>query len=146
MLADGRMIVFLKRWLILALAVLIAASVVPGIKYTTSGLIAATLVLSILNAVVRPLIVLLSLPLLILSLGVFMLFINAFLLWAVGTHIRGFHVDGFGSAFWGGLIISVVSMILNSLTKSGDSQVHFSRGKPRGPRPPSDGGGPVIDV
>ncbi|HWD17776.1 MAG TPA: phage holin family protein [Verrucomicrobiae bacterium] len=140
------MISFLKRWLILALAVVLAASVVPGIEYRPLGLLAATLLLSILNAVVRPIIVLLSLPLLIFTLGLFMLVINALLLWGVGHIINGFQVNTFASAFWGALIISVASLVLNSLTRSGDSRVHFSRGKPPGPRPPPDGGGPVIDI
>jgi len=140
------MISFLKRWLILAMAVALAASIVPGIEYHPMGLIAATLLLSILNAVVRPVIILLSLPLVVVTLGLFMLIINALLLWGVGHIITGFHVRTFGAAFWGSLLISIVSLILNSLTKSGNSRVHVSRGKPPGARPPADGGGPVIDV
>jgi putative membrane protein len=137
------MVSFLKQWLLLALAVVLAACLVPGIHFTAPGLVGATLLLSILNAFVRPILVLLSLPLLVFTLGFFMLIINALLLWWVGSILRGFSVDGFKSAFWGALIISIISILLNSLTRTGDSRIHFRRGSGR---PPRDGGGPVIDV
>jgi hypothetical protein len=54
-------------------------------------------------------------------------------------------VDSFSSAFWGSLIISIISLVLNSLTKSGDTTMRFDRGKPP-PRPPNDDGGPIIDI
>ncbi len=141
------MVSFLKRWLILALAVMLAASILPGIHFTGMGLIAATLLLSVLNAFVRPALVVLSLPLLVFTLGLFMLVINALLLWWVGSIVKGFHVDSFMSAFWGSLIISVISLLLNSLTGSGDSRIRVRRRRSNASRPPPDGGsGPVIDV
>jgi putative membrane protein len=137
---------FLKRSVITGLAVALAASIVPGISYTPGGLILATLLLGILNAVVRPIMVVLTLPLLIFTLGLFILVINTLLLRWVGHLLSpDFVVDGYGAAFWGSLIISIVSLILNSLTRSGDSRIHFQRGKPP-PRPPNDDGGPVIDI
>jgi len=137
---------FLKRSLITGLAVILAANIVSGISYTPEGLILATLLLGILNAIVRPVMVVLSLPLLIFTLGLFILVINALLLWGVGHLLKPqFNVDTFTAAFWGSLIISIVSLVLNSLTKSGDSRIHFQRGKPS-PRPPKDDGGPVIDI
>ena len=141
------MLAFLKRWLITTVAVWLAASIVPGITYSTSGLFLAALVLGLLNAFVRPVMMVLSLPLLIFTLGLFMLVINALLLWSVGSVLQGFHVRGFGSAFWGSLIISITSLMLNLLTKSGSARVEIHSGKPP-PRPPSDkdGDGPVIDV
>ncbi|MGA2174967.1 MAG: phage holin family protein [Verrucomicrobiota bacterium] len=137
---------FLKRWMITTAAVVLAASIVPGITYTPGGLILATLLLGLLNAFVRPVMLLLSLPLLIFTLGLFILVINALLLYWVGHILRNFQVESFGAAFWGSLIISIVSMMLNALTKGGGGpRVEFRRGNP--PRPPSgDGGGPVIDV
>src|ERR1700679_2474397 len=110
------MVSFLKRWLITTVAVWLAASIVHGIHYTKPGLFLAALLLGILNAFVRPIMVVLTLPLLIFTLGLFILVINALLLWWVG-HILGdnFIVDSFGSAFWGSLIISIVSLVLNSL-------------------------------
>jgi putative membrane protein len=137
---------FLKRSLITGVAVILAANIVPGITYTPKGLILATLLLGILNAIVRPIMVLLSLPLLIFTLGLFILVINAVLLYWVGQLLQpNFVVDSFGSAFWGSLLISLVSLVLNSLTKSGDSRFQFRQGKPP-PPPPKDDGGPVIDV
>jgi len=138
---------FLKRWLITTLAVAVAANTIKGISYDTGTALAlAALMLGLLDAFVRPLMILLSLPLLIFSLGFFLIVINALLLMLVGSIIKGFHVAGFWPAFWGSLVISLVSIVLNSLTKSGDSRMEFRRGK----QPPSshkdDGQGPVIDV
>lgn len=137
---------FLKRSLITGLAVILAAKIVPGINFSPEGLILATLLLGILNAFVRPIMVVLTLPLLIFTLGLFILVINALLLYWVG-HILGqdFTVDSFGSAFWGSLIISLVSLVLNSLTKSGDSRIQVQSGKPP-PPPVKDDGGPIIDI
>ena len=144
--------VFLQRWLISTLAVLVAANVVDGISYNNSieTLVTASLLLGILTAVLRPLLMLLSLPLVILTLGLFMLVINAALLYWVGKLVKGFQVASFSDAFWGALIISVISLVLNSLTGTGNSRVGVRRGPPAPPPPPDrndrDGGGPVIDV
>jgi putative membrane protein len=139
---------FLKRWLITAVAVALAAQIVHGINYATpTGLILAALLLGLLNAFVRPVMLLLSLPLLIFTLGLFILVINAILLYAVGHVLKDFRVESFWAAFWGSLIISIVSMVLNSLTKTNGSTVEIRRGKAPPRRPPDDGGdGPVIDV
>src|SRR5665213_1089595 len=139
---------FVKRWLITAVAVGVAANIVSGIDYQTlSGLVLAALLLGILNAFVRPVLVVLALPLLIFTLGLFLLVINALRLYWVGHLLNPYvHVDSFGSAFWGSLIVSVISLVLNSLTKSGDSRIQFRPGKPAPRPPPEDGGGPIIDV
>ena len=158
---------FLQRWAVTTLAVLAAAHIVNGIHYDNwRGLLIATLLLGLLNAFLRPLILLatvgllgvlnvvlglrvalVTLPLQILSFGFFLLAINAVLFLFVGRLVTSFHVDGFWTAFWGGLIISVVSLLLNSLTGSGNSRVQFQRGKTRPPSDKSDGGdGPIIDV
>ena len=82
---------FLQRWIITTAAVLVAAQIVTGIKYDSGrALLIATLVLGLLNAFLRPLLLLLSLPLLVLTLGLFTLIINALLLWGVGRLIEGF--------------------------------------------------------
>src|SRR5665213_1139386 len=105
------MMSFLKRWIVTTLAVLVAANIVPGIHYDTfSGLLGATLVLSLLNAIVWPVLILLSLPVVIVTLGFFVLVINALLLYWVG-HMKTFHVDSFWAAFFGGLVISIISLV-----------------------------------
>ncbi len=142
---------FLQRWVITTLAVLVAAWVVPGISYRDAGsLILASLVLGFLNAFVRPILLLLSLPFLILTLGLFVPVVNALLLLLVADLVTGFRVGGFWDAFWGGLVISITSMCVNALLGKGP-RVEFKRGGPRrrGPRDGSDGpdgSGPIIDV
>jgi putative membrane protein len=135
---------FLQSWLVNTLAVLVAVYLVPGIHYRTwLDLLVASLLLGILNAVIRPILMLLSLPLLIFSLGLFTLVINALLLDFVGYLLRpAFSIQDFGTAFWGALVISLVSLLLNSLSGTGRSRVHFERRRP----PPGDGKGPVIDI
>ncbi len=140
---------FLQRWLITTLAVLVAANIVTGIHYDhIGGLLVASLLLGVLNVALRPLLLLISLPLLILTLGLFTLVINALLLNFVAWLVQPFHVDTFGAAFWGGLVISVVSLTLNSFLGLGNARIAVQRGPrpPRPPRPPEDGGGPIIDV
>ena len=137
---------FIQSWVINTLAVALVVAIVPGIHYQKPlDLLLAALLLGILNSFLRPILLLLALPLLIFTLGLFILLINAFLLFFVGWLMRPhFYVDSFWSAFWGAVIISVVSLVLNTLTGSGESRMEVRRGR----RPPgSDGGnGPVIDV
>lgn len=138
---------FLQQWLICTLAVLVAVYVVDGLRYEKPlDLLAASLLLGILNAVLRPLLLLVALPLLIFTLGLFFFVINAALLWLVGALLKPhFVVDDFWSAFWGALLISLVSGVLNVLTGNRSSRVVVRRQKPpQGQR--HDGGGPVIDV
>ncbi len=138
----------LQRWAVNTLAVLIASNVVKGIDYdTVPGLLIASLLLGMLNTFLRPLLLLLSLPLLILSLGLFILVINALLLLFVSWLVEPFHVDGFGPAFWGALIISLVSLVANIFTGTGNSKGAFRRDrkKPQ-PQQRDDGQGPIIDV
>jgi putative membrane protein len=140
---------FIQSWLINTLAVLVAVYTVPGIHFNDKSLLTpfiTSLVLGILNSFIRPIIMLLALPLLIFTLGLFMLVINALLLYLVGIVLQAhFHVDGFWAAFWGSLVISIVSTMLNSFTGSGGSRFEFRRGR-RPPGPDPGGSGPVIDV
>lgn len=106
----------LLRWLILTLAILAAAYVVEGIEVSSflTALLAAA-ILAILNAFLRPVLFLLTLPLTILTLGLFTFVINALLLMLVSTVIAGFAVKGFWAALVGSLLISVVSWLLTTL-------------------------------
>ena len=117
----------LVRWLINAVALLVAAFVVPGIHLSAARahatphdwvtLAVVALILGVINAVIRPLLILLTLPLEIITLGLFTFVINAFmLLLTSGIAHRldlGFHVDGFKAAFLGSLLISIVSFLLS---------------------------------
>ena len=138
---------FIQSWVVNTLAVLVAVYVVKGIHYQKPlDLIVASLLLGILNAVLRPVLMFLALPLLIFTLGLFMLVINAMLLYFVGNILRPhFYIDSFGDAFCGALIISTIVLILNTLTGTGNSCVRIERHR----RPPGSGpneGGPIIDV
>lgn len=100
----------------MGMAVFLAVTVVPGIESDSlwAG-IAAVLVLTLLNTLIRPLLYLLSLPLIVLSLGLFLVVINALLLQLTAALVKGFTVTGFWASFWGALVISVVSAILNGI-------------------------------
>jgi len=145
-----RFLHFLQSWLINTLAVLVAYYIVPGIHFgPNSSFLApfvASLILGILNAFIRPVLMLLALPLLIFTLGLFTLVINALLLFFVGVLLAPyFQVDSFGAAFLGAIIISVVSITLNILTGASNPRVTFQR-RQRPPPRSDDDDGPVIDV
>ena len=109
------MIVIITRWLIITVAILLASQFVPGIKVDTlSTAVIAACVLGLINIFIRPVFVLLTLPLSILTLGIFYFFINAFMLELVAYFVSGFEVKDFFSAFLGSLIISFVSWLANS--------------------------------
>jgi putative membrane protein len=141
---------FFQSWIINTAAVLAAAAVLPNhISYDgkLTNLLAASLLLGILNAFVRPILMLIALPLVIFTLGLFMLVINMLLLYFVGFLMKpNFYVDSFGYAFLGALIISIVSMLLNVLTGNAGVSIKHNRRPPGPPKPPGGGGGPVIDV
>ena len=140
---------FIQSWAINTLAVLVAVRVVPGIHFNDETFwtpFVTSLVLGILNAFIRPILMLFSLPLLIFTLGLFRLVINALVLYFVSLLLgRYFQVDSFWAAFFGALVISVVSVLLNLVVGGGSSRVRVERR-----RPPPDSGrggsGPVIDV
>lgn len=137
---------FFQRWLITTLAVALTAVILKDhIHYTGwQYLLLASLLLGIFNAFIRPIMMLLALPLLIFTLGLFMLVINASLLWLVGVILKpNFVVDSFGWALLGSVIISVVSLALNVLTGTNRARFRVRRGPPPNR---DDGNGPVIDV
>ena len=105
----------LVRWLFLTVAILLAAYLIDGIRIAgfPSAVLAAA-VLGVLNAFLRPILFILTLPLTILTLGLFTFAINALILMMASGVISGFEIDGFGSALLGALFISVVSWLLTS--------------------------------
>ena len=108
----------LFRFLINIVALILIARFVPGIEvhgiYTA---IIVVIVLGLLNALIRPLLILLTLPITIITLGLFVIVINALLFWFVGTFVQGFEVAGFVPALIGALIMSIVSWFANWLLK-----------------------------
>ena len=114
------MAIFIKRALVSALGVFIGSSLLPGIFYDDStSLILAVLLLGIFSAVLRPILVLFTLPFVILTMGVGLLIINALLYAFVGYLVNGFYVDGFGYAFLGSLIITLLNMFFNNWINGG---------------------------
>ena len=105
---------FVIRVVVTGIAVLLATELVSGITIDSlvAGL-AGGVVLAILNALIRPILYLLSAPFIVVTFGLFMVGINALLLNVVSFFVKGFHVVGFWSAIWGALIISIVSGVLN---------------------------------
>ena len=120
------------RFVITGVAVYLAAQVIPGIGLETLGAgIAAAIILALLNALVRPILYLFSLPLIVLTLGLFMIVINALLLQLVSALVKGFYVTGFWASFWGAVIISVVSTILNLwVSEQGQLEIVTPRSRP----------------
>ena len=134
---------FFVRWAATTFAVFIATALVPGITAENSeALILAGLLLGVLNAVVRPVLLVLSLPLILLSFGLVIPLINALLLNFVGGGlIAGFHVAGFGAALFGSIVISVASWWVNSLLREerAATQVHVRTFNAEPPPPPQPG-------
>ncbi len=140
---------FLQSWLINTLAVLLAVYLVKGIGYRQPlDLVVASLLLGILNALLRPVLLLLALPVLIVTLGLFTIVINAGLLYLVSALLSpNFHVNDFRAALWGALVISIVSVILNAVTGTGRARIQVKRQRrPPDRGPGAEGGGPVIDI
>src|SRR3954464_1123225 len=116
---------FVFRWLVTTAAVFVAAPIV-GLSYSDSMscLLGAALLLGIANAFVRPVLLILSAPLILISLGFFIFVVNALMLLLVGQIISCFHVPGFWSAFFGAILISFVSWLLSAFFRGSDGRVH----------------------
>jgi putative membrane protein len=102
------------RWLLLAAALLLVAYLYPGVTVASFGTaMVAALVLGLLNTIVRPLLVLLTLPVTLLTLGLFLFVINALMFWAAASVLDGFNVAGFAAALIGSLIYSLCGMVID---------------------------------
>ena len=106
-------------WLLAACALLVVAYLYPGVQVQsfTSALIAAA-VIGLLNAVVRPILVVLTLPVTIVTLGLFLFVINALMFWAAASVLDGFRVNGFLAALLGSLIYSVLMLVVNAAVRT----------------------------
>ncbi len=108
------MIKLVTRWLLLACALLLVAYLYPGVTVASFGAaLVAAFVLGLLNTVVRPLLVLLTLPVTLVTLGLFLFVINALMFWAAASLLDGFNVSGFGAALIGSLIYSLAGMVID---------------------------------
>src|ERR1035438_1774728 len=131
----------LVRWLVLALGVVIATRLVPGIHCSDAGaLIAVVVLLSFFNAILRPILVLFTLPFIIVTMGLGIVVINAILFLFVGRLVDGFTVTGFWPAVGGSLVLSATNFVVSAVTRSTAAR--------RGGRPPGPprSGGDVIDI
>lgn len=106
----------LFRWVVNALGLLFVSWLFDGIRVDGVGwAFIAALFLGIFNALVRPVLILLTLPITIVTMGLFILVINALMLWLTGALLAGFHVQGFWTAVGGALVLSIISLAANSL-------------------------------
>ena len=121
----------LIRWLINTLAIYVAVQVVPGVHYAGGpvGFLMVALIFGLVNATVRPLLSVLTCPLVVLTLGLFVFVINAMMLlltgWLSSQFNLGFRVEGFWPAFWAGLLVGLVSLFLSIMV--GEKAVHVIR-------------------
>jgi len=137
---------FILSWVFNAIAVLGAGCIIKGIHYEKPvDLFLAALLLGVLNALLRPVLVLLAMPLLIVTFGLFFFVINGLVLYFVGYVLRPrFYVDGFWDALLGALIISFISTVLHAIAGTGRGTIrvrHHGRDNSN-----QGGGGPIIDV
>jgi putative membrane protein len=112
------MLALLAQWLLSAIALIIVSRIVPG--FHVSGLgpaLIAALVIGLLNATVGLLLKIITFPLSILTLGLFLLVINALMIELASGLVRGFQVHGFWPAFWGGVVLSLLGMLIRAVLK-----------------------------
>ena len=114
---------FLLHWALTAFALWVASHVFKGLRFNGTGALAVSaLLLGLANAVVRPLLVVLTLPLTLVTFGLFLLVINALMLMLVAKLVDGFKVDGFWTALWASLFISVLSLVLGAFVLGGSPE------------------------
>jgi putative membrane protein len=130
----------LLRWLILALGVLLATRLIPGIRCDGGmALVAVVLLLSLFNAILKPMLVLFTLPFILVTMGLGMIVINALLFLLAGRLVQGFYVSGFGSAVGGSLVVSATNFIVSRIARK-------PPGPPKPPSRPLAKGDDVIDI
>ena len=109
----------LVRWLVLALGVVLATRLVNGISYDTGAtLLVVVLLLSLFNAILKPLLVLFTLPFIVVTMGLGVVLINALLFLWVGKLVDGFYVASFGAAVKGAIVVSLTNWIISALVRS----------------------------
>lgn len=115
------------KWLISAIALLVAAYLIPGITVTSFYIaLIVALLLGLINAIIKPVLIVLTLPINILTLGLFTFVINGLLFWFLASFIQGFAVDGFWTAVIGAIVVSIVSWFGNQLVGKSHYDKHAS--------------------
>ena len=105
----------LLRWALLACSLLLVAHLLGGVEVRSFGAaLVGALVLGLLNTLVRPLLILLTLPVTLLTLGLFVFVINALMFWLAAWALEGLHVTGFGAALWGSLLYSLCALVIDA--------------------------------
>jgi putative membrane protein len=140
---NSPLLQLLVRWLVLALGVTIATKIVPGIVCPDgTTLVVVVLLLSFFNAILKPLLLLFTLPFILLTLGLGVVVINALLFLLVGELVTGFEVRGFWSAVGGALVVSVTNLLVSAAMRGGGDGPGAGRGGPPAKKKPDD----VIDI
>jgi putative membrane protein len=116
---NSPLLQWLLRWAILALGVVLATNLVPGIECRDGmTLVAVVVLLSLFNTVLKPVLMLFTLPFILLTMGLGVLVINALLFLFVGRLVNGFHVAGFWNAVGGSLVVSVTNWLVSAFVRS----------------------------
>ncbi|QEA12830.1 MULTISPECIES: phage holin family protein [Comamonas] len=112
---------FLTQWAITALALWVASYIFKGVKFDSAGaLLVSALLLGFANAIVRPLLIVLTLPLTLITFGLFLLVINALVILLVSALVKGFRLSGFWTALFASLFVSLLSMLIGATVTGGD--------------------------
>ena len=111
---------FFIRWFVTTLAVAVAVKLTGMQSEGWAPLVVMALVLGVINAFIRPVLLLLSIPFIVVTLGFFILVVNALLFWFAGELVPGFHVSGFWNAFFGSIIVSITNWALSSVVRGND--------------------------
>ena len=133
----------LVRWIVVALGVMVATKLVPGISCQDGfTLLVVVILLSFFNAILKPLLVLFTLPFIIVTMGLGVLLINALLFLLVGKLVDGFHVAGFWSALGGSLVVSLTNILVSSFLRGAKDEPAPAERKEKKAEKPDD----VIDI
>ena len=139
---NSPIMLLLVRWVVLALGVMLATKIVPGIKCDDgTTLVVVVLLLSFFNAILKPLLVLFTLPFILVTMGLGVILINAVLFLLVGELVNGFVVDGFWSALGGSLVVTITNLAVSVVTRGAKKD-----SRPRPPDKRKSGGDDVIDI
>lgn len=108
---------WLIRWVLNIIAIIFTAYLIRGFEVTITGAVFGSIILGIINSIIRPVVLLLTLPINIITLGLFTLVVNGLMLWLTSSVIKGFDIQGFGTAIIAALILSLFSFIISFFVK-----------------------------